>query len=238
MANESLNAGAPLGAGCGCSARLSEGNFLANLGADGHARRLGVMGGTFDPIHNGHLEIARCACESLGLSGVLFVVAGDPWMKHGRALTPAEDRFAMVQAAIEGDVRFAASRMEIDRAGETYTVDTLRELRRILPAHVELCFLMGADAAALLGEWREASELGALARFAVVSQRDDVALDERGLSRLAQIIGAREILQVEMPRMDVSSTNLREKVRTRRSIRAEVPAVVADYIESHRLYQR
>ena len=178
------------------------------------------------------------ACESLDLSGVLFVVAGDPWMKHGRALTPAEDRFAMVQAAIEGDVRFAASRMEIDRVGETYTVDTLRELRRLLPAHVELCFLMGADAAARLGEWREASELGGLARFAVVSQRDDVALDERGLSRLAQIIGAREILQVEMPRMDVSSTNLREKVRTRRSIRDEVPAVVADYIESHGLYQR
>ena len=238
MANESLNAGAPSGAGCGCSARLEEGDFLANLGADGHARRLGVMGGTFDPIHNGHLEIARRACESLGLSGVLFVVAGDPWMKHGRALTPAEDRFAMVQAAIEGDVRFAASRMEIDRAGETYTVDTLRELRRILPAHVELCFLMGTDAAARLGEWREASELGGLARFAVVSQRDDVALDERSLSRLAQIIGAREILQVEMPRMDVSSTDLREKVRQGRSIRDEVSAVVADYIESHGLYQR
>ena len=238
MANESLNAGAPLGAGGGCSARLSEDDFLANLAADGHARRLGVMGGTFDPIHNGHLEIARRACESLGLSGVLFVVAGDPWMKHGRALTPAEDRFAMVQAAIEGDARFAASRREIDRVGETYTVDTLRELRRFLPAHVELCFLMGADAAARLGEWREASELGGLARFAVVSRRDDVSLDGRDLSRLAQIIDAREILQVAMPRMDVSSTDLREKVRHARSIRDEVPAVVADYIESHGLYQR
>ena len=238
MANGSLNAGAPLGTGCGCSARLSEDDFLANLGADGHARRLGVMGGTFDPIHNGHLEIARRACESLGLSGVLFVVAGDPWMKHGRALTPAEDRFAMVQAAIEGDARFAASRREIDRVGETYTVDTLRELRRILPVHIELCFLMGADAAARLGEWREAGELGSLARFAVVSQRDDVTLDGRGLSRLAQIIGAREILQVAMPQMDVSSTDLREKVRQGRSIRDEVPAVVADYIESHGLYQR
>ena len=159
-------------------------------------------------------------------------------MKHGRALTPVEDRFAMVQAAIEGDVRFAASRREIDRVGETYTVDTLRELRRILPARVELCFLMGADAAARLGEWREASELGGLARFAVVSQRDDVSLDGRDLSRLAQIIDAHEILQVSMPRMDVSSTDLREKVRQGRSIRDEVPAVVADYIESHGLYQR
>ena len=238
MANESLNAGAPLGAGGGCSARLREGDFLANLAAGGHARRLGVMGGTFDPIHNGHLEIARRACESLGLSGVLFVVAGDPWMKHGRVLTPAEDRFAMVRAAIEGDARFAASRREINRVGETYTVDTLRELRRILPAHVELCFLMGADAAARLGEWREASELGGLARFAVVSQRDDVSLDGRDLSRLAQIIDVREILQVVMPRMDVSSTDLREKVRQGCSIRDEVPAVVADYIESHGLYQR
>ena len=148
MTNESLNVSDFLSAGCGSVEQSSEGQFLAKLGADGRPCRLGVMGGTFDPIHNGHLEIARCACESLGLSGVLFVVAGDPWMKHGRALTPAEDRFAMVQAAIEGDVRFAASRREIDRVGETYTVDTLRELRRFLPAHVELCFLMGADAAA------------------------------------------------------------------------------------------
>lgn len=238
MTNESLNVSDFLSAGCGSVEQSSEGQFLAKLGADGRPCRLGVMGGTFDPIHNGHLEIARRACESLGLSGVLFVVAGDPWMKHGRALTPAEDRFAMVRAAIEGDARFAASRREIDRVGETYTVDTLRELRRFLPAHVELCFLMGADAAARLGEWREASELGGLARFAVVSQRDDVSLDGRDLSRLAQIIDAREILQVAMPQMDVSSTDLREKVRHARSIRDEVPAVVADYIESHGLYQR
>ena len=97
---------------------------------------------------------------------------------------------------------------------------------------------MGADAAARLGEWRETSELGGLARFAVVSQRDDVSLDGRDLSRLAQIIDAREILQVAMPQMDVSSTDLREKVRQGRSIRDEVPAVVADYIESQGLYQR
>ena len=236
--NESLNVSDFLSAGCGSVEQSSEGQFLAKLGADGRPCRLGVMGGTFDPIHNGHLEIARRACESLGLLGVLFVVAGDPWMKHGRTLTPSEDRFAMVRAAIEGDARFAASRREIDRVGETYTVDTLRELRRILPVHIELCFLMGADAAARLGEWREAGELGSLARFAVVSQRDDVTLDGRGLSRLAQIIGAREILQVAMPQMDVSSTDLREKVRQGRSIRDEVPAVVADYIESHGLYQR
>ena len=119
MTNESLNVSDSLSAGCGSVEQSTEGQFLAKLGADGRPCRLGVMGGTFDPIHNGHLEIARRACESLGLSGVLFVVAGDPWMKHGRALTPAEDRFAMVQAAIEGDVRFAASRREIDRVGET-----------------------------------------------------------------------------------------------------------------------
>ena len=107
----------------------------------------------------------------------------------------------------------AGCRREIDRVGETYTVDTLRELRRFLPAHVELCFLMGADAAARLGEWREASELDGLARFAVVSQRDDVSLDGRDLSRLAQIIDAREILQVAMPQMDVSSYRFKGKIR-------------------------
>ena len=201
--------------------------------------RTGILGGTFNPPHLGHLHAARLAREALGLDKVLFIPTNIPPHKAlPEDTATVADRCEMVRLLLADTPWARLDTLEVARGGASYTVDTLRELRRFLPAHVELCFLMGADAAARLGEWREASELGGLARFAVVSQRDDVSLDGRDLSRLAQIIDAREILQVAMPQMDVSSTDLREKVRQGRSIRDEVPAVVADYIESHGLYQR
>lgn len=207
------------------------------LGADGRPHRLGILGGTFDPIHNAHLAIAECAMCDLGLDGVLFVVAGDPWMKRGRALASAEDRFVMVCAAIANEPSFAASRIEIDRAGETYTVDTLRELRVKFPRNVELVFLMGSDSLEHVDEWCEASSLGGLARFAVVSMRPGSELDEASLAKAAKVIGAAAIERVDMAPMELSSTDLREKTRAGQSIRDMVPAVVADYIEVHGLYR-
>ena len=226
----------PRNAAAPCS-NPEEEAFLRSIGSDGLPCRLGILGGTFDPIHNGHIEIARCASRALGLCGVLFVVAGDPWMKHGRAVTPAENRLAMVRAALAGEPRFAASCIEIDRAGETYACDTLRELRERLPENVELVFLLGADAAEHLSEWHDAESLGGLARFAVVSKRPGSAFDAAARARAAQAIGAPSIDVIDMPPMDVSSTDLRENVRAGRSIEGAVPAVVADYVQTHRLYR-
>lgn len=220
------------------SSRGSVFTRLDDVGADGSACRLGIMGGTFDPIHKGHIAIAECAMRSLALEGVLFVVAGDPWMKHGKALSSADDRLAMVCAAIEDAPRFAASRIEIDRAGESYAVDTLRELRGFYPDNVELVFLLGLDAALHLSEWHDAGSLGGLARFAVVSRRPGFELKPGVLQNIAHAIGASEITEVGMPAMDVSSTDLREKAKAGLSIADSVPPVVADYIQTHGLYRR
>lgn len=228
--------GASSAEGCDVARRAALGRF-ENFGRDGHPCRLGIMGGTFDPIHNGHLAIARHAMAQLRLAGVLFVVAGDPWMKHGRAITTAEDRFAMVRAAVAGEARFEASRMEIDRLGETYTADTLRALHDFLPNSVELYFLVGADALAQLPAWHDAPRLGSLARFAAVSREGMPPLGSEALAKAAGAIGASEIELVSMPAMDVSSTDLREKARRGLSVRDQVPADVADYIEMHGLYR-
>ncbi len=211
---------------------------LNAVGLDGKSCRLGIMGGTFDPVHKGHIAIAECAMRSLDLAGVLFVVAGDPWMKHGKPLSSADDRLAMVCSAIEAMPQFAASRIEIDRAGETYAVDTLRELRDFYPDNVELVFLMGLDAALHLPEWHDAESLGSLARFAVVSHRPGFLLSPGALQSIAHAIGASEIFEVDMPAMDVSSTDLREKAKAGLSIADSVPSVVADYIHTHGLYRR
>ena len=231
MTNESLNVSDFLSADCGSVEQSSEDQFLAKLGADGRPCCLGVMGGTFDPIHNGHLEIARRACESLGLSGVLFVVAGDPWMKHGRALTPAEDRFAMVQAAIEGDVRFAASRREIDRVGETYTVDTLRALHA--RGERALYLIVGTDMLLSFDRiWRAPEEIVRLSTLAVCARDGDDwdALADKA-ARLRQTMNAK-IEMVRGESLTISSTELRQGGALRRY----TPPAVADYIERNHLY--
>src|SRR5688500_3114467 len=124
--------------------------------------RLGVMGGTFDPIHVGHLVIASEVAYALGLDEVVFVPAGRPWQKEGRAVSPGEDRYEMVRLATADDPRFTASRMEVDREGPTYTADTLRALAG---DGTELFFITGADALAQVPTWREPEALFALATF-------------------------------------------------------------------------
>ena len=200
------------------------------------AYRLGIMGGTFDPIHIGHLACAEQAREACRLDGVVFMPAGDPWMKHGRRLASAEDRFAMVSLAVRDNPRFDASRLEVDRAGETYTVDTLRALRRHYPTNVELYFLSGADAILRISEWHDATEVTELAHLIAVT-RPGYRIDE-ARERYARAFGAGlRVDQLEVTALSVSSTDLREKVRMGESIRYLVPQVVADYIEEHGLYR-
>ena len=206
------------------------------LGFDGRRARLGIMGGTFDPIHVGHLACAEQVRDVFELDGVVFMPAGDPWMKRGRSVSAAEDRFAMVKAAVEDNPFFDASRLEIDRAGETYTVDTLRALRAHYPDNVELYFISGADAMHRILEWRDATELARMARLVAVS-RPGYEIDDARRRYMLTHAAIRHVSVIEATALAVSSTDLREKVRSGRSIRYLVPQVVADYVENNGLYR-
>ncbi|MDO4443494.1 MAG: nicotinate-nucleotide adenylyltransferase [Slackia sp.] len=207
-----------------------------DAGACGKRIRLGIMGGTFDPIHVGHLACAEQVREAFGLEGVIFMPAGDPWMKRGRGVTDAEARFDMVKAAVADNPRFDASRLEIDRCGKTYTVDTLRALRAHYPENVELYFISGADALQHILEWRDADEVGRLARLVAVT-RPGYEIDDARKRYMRTHGGIRHVSMFEATALAVSSTDLREKVRSGRSIRYLVPQVVADYIEQQGLYR-
>ena len=129
------------------------------LGADGKPSRLGIMGGTFDPIHNGHLRIAEEVREQLGLDAVLFVPTGNPVFKRDQKVTDAQVRLARVRRAVAGNPHFDVSSIEVERPGSTYTVDTLRELRAHYPENVEFYFIVGSDTAATVAKWRSCAEV-------------------------------------------------------------------------------
>jgi nicotinate-nucleotide adenylyltransferase len=197
--------------------------------------RLGVLGGTFDPAHTGHLVLAEQAREQLRLDHVLWVPAGDPWRKAGEPVSAAEDRLAMVRLAIEGNDAFEVSTTELDRPGPTYTLDTLRQLRGEYAAE-ELVFLMGLDALWDLPNWHRPTELIRLALLGVARRGDEqprLAELERQLPGLEE-----RVRWVEMPRLDISGTELRRRAAEGQSVRYLVPAAVADYIDEHHLYRR
>ena len=133
-------------------------------------RRIGILGGTFDPPHLGHLLIAETARVALDLESVLFVPAGEPWLKSGQRITPASHRLHMVRIAVADNPRFCVSDCEIRRTGATYTVDTLRELRRAYPDDTELFFIVGSDVLDHFHRWKEPDEILALCRLAVIER--------------------------------------------------------------------
>jgi nicotinate-nucleotide adenylyltransferase len=187
--------------------------------------RLGVMGGTFDPIHLGHLVCASEVHAALSLDQVVFVPAGRPWQKADRTLASPDDRYAMTVLATRDDPRFSVSRTELDRPGYTYTVDTLRELGA---TGDELFFVVGADTLAQLPTWREPETLLSLATFVGVP-RPGFALD-------AGTYG--DVTMVDTPALDISASDCRSRVAAGRPIRYLVPQPVADYIAGHGLYAR
>lgn len=189
--------------------------------------RLGVLGGTFDPPHIGHLLAARHVQEALSLDEVLLVVANEPWQKVGsRVITPARDRLAMVEAAVDGRRSISASGIEIDRGGPSYSIDTLGQLRRTHP-DAELFLIVGSDAASGLHTWERSEELPGLATLVIV---------EREGTATAQIPPGWSIETVAIPRVDISSSDLRSRVATGRSLEWMVPDAVVDVISSRRLY--
>jgi nicotinate-nucleotide adenylyltransferase len=193
---------------------------------------VGILGGTFDPVHLGHLIMAEHAREHLGLDHVLFIPAGQPWRKSDRIVTPAVDRLAMLELAIAGNDSFGISDIELRREGPTYTADTLEALggERLDDSFY---FIVGADALADLPHWHDPRRIVQHAVLAV-TPRDGDDLPLHAL-RDAGIADAR-VEAFPMPRTDVSSTEIRARVAAGRSVRYLVPDCVAAYIRERRLY--
>jgi nicotinate-nucleotide adenylyltransferase len=197
----------------------------------GSRRRVGVMGGTFDPIHHGHLVAASEVQVWFELDEVVFVPTGEPWQKAGRTISDREDRYLMTVIATASNPRFTVSRVDIDRPGLTYTTDTLRDLRKRL-GDVDLYFITGADALAQILTWRDHEELFELAHF-VGCTRPGHQVDDTTLHHLP----SRRVTLVEIPALAISSTNCRERVAQGEPVWYLVPDGVVQYIAKHRLYR-
>lgn len=197
--------------------------------------RLGILGGTFDPPHLGHLAMAEEAREVLGLERVLFVPAGQPWQKADRAVTPGTIRLALVERAIAGNAAFAVDGREVARPGPSYTVDTLAALVAE-GAEPDPWLILSAEALAGFGTWREPERIVELARLCVVPRGPDPRRAvEAFLARFPTATG--RLVELDRPRLEISSTEIRERVRAGRSIRYLVPDGVAELVRRYALYR-
>jgi nicotinate-nucleotide adenylyltransferase len=196
--------------------------------------RIGLMGGTFDPIHWGHLILAEQARAQFGLAKVLFVTAAEPPHKLGEPMTDARHRLEMTRLAIADNEHFECSTIEMDRPGPSYTIDTVKQILESYGSETSVYVLLGTDEGRDLMKWREPYEIQRLAKI-VVANRPGMPVSE--------VIGslpedfAKGIVPLVMPGVDISSTDLRERVRSGRSIRYLVPRQVEDYIHQEGLYR-
>jgi nicotinate-nucleotide adenylyltransferase len=198
-------------------------------------RRVGLLGGTFDPVHLAHLALARAALDHLALDQVLWIPTGQPWQKT-RTITPAEHRVAMVRAAIANEPRFALSRIEVDRAGPSYTLDTVRALAAAQPG-TEWFLLIGQDQYAGLHTWRDWQSLLELVVLAVANRPAQAGVDLKGAARQPHPdVQSQAHRQVALPMMDISSTDIRRRALEGADFSHLVPPAVARYIETHGLY--
>jgi nicotinate-nucleotide adenylyltransferase len=188
-------------------------------------RRIGVMGGTFDPIHNGHLVAASEVASAFKLDEVIFVPTGSPYQKQN--VTSAEHRYLMTVIATASNPRFKVSRIDIDRGGDTYTVDTLLEMHELHP-DADLVFISGADAIAQILAWKEVDRLWSLAHFVAVSRPGHI------LDIPAAPVGS--ISTLEIPALAISSTDVRRRVDSGYPVWYLVPDGVVQYIAKHELY--
>ncbi len=195
--------------------------------------KLGIIGGTFDPIHLGHLHLASALKTKIGFDKVLLVVANDPWMKSKRNLTSANHRFEMVKIAVSGLVGVEASDLEIARGGVTYSADTLYELSNKFP-NAELNFIIGSDLVEELALWDRVEEIFELAKVLVVTRPQSV--ESNSMSNPVPNSLASRLEYVELEAIEVSSTNVRNRLSMQLSVQGLVPANVIDYIAKHHLY--
>ena len=193
------------------------------------------MGGTFDPIHNGHLVAASEVADLFGLDEVVFVPTGRPWQKARRHVTAAEDRYLMTVIATASNPRFSVSRVDIDRAGPTYTNDTLEDLRALNPDS-ELYFITGADALASILSWQNWEELFGLAKFIGVS-RPGYELNGQHIAAAIDQLPADALTLVEVPALAISSSECRSRAASARPIWYLVPDGVVQYVNKRGLYR-
>ncbi len=197
--------------------------------------KLGVLGGTFDPIHLGHLAAAEAARAALALDRVLFVPAGDPWLKAGATISPGEHRLAMVRAAIEGFEAYEASSVEVDRPGPTYTEVTLAQLQDTYGPATELHFIVGADTVNDLARWHSPAEVLARCTLVVMGRPAQGEFDLSTLDRIAPGAAARAVA-VDLD-MEVSATEIRRRAAAGESLAGLVPEAVERYVQEHQLYK-
>jgi nicotinate-nucleotide adenylyltransferase len=189
----------------------------------GPREKIGILGGTFDPVHVGHLMDASAARYQLGLDRMLVVPARDPWQKQGAVIAPADIRFEMLAAALDGAAGLEASRIELDRDGPTYTIDTVEALAA---PDRDIVLVMGSDVAATLPSWHRVDDLRELVTLAIVDRDGDARPDPDGW----------RVVRVAVPRMELSSTDLRRRVAAGEPIEFLVPMPAVRVLRSYGLY--
>lgn len=205
------------------------------LGQDGAPVRLGIMGGTFDPIHIGHLACAEQAREAFGLDAVIFIPTGNPAHKQGKTVTPAEMRLEMCRLACLPNPHFDVSAIEVERAGLTYAVDTVRALRQHFPENVELCYITGADSILSIARWKDSREIARMVQF-VAATRPGYEVGTAFKEELAQL-GDFRVSYFEVTSLAISSSELRAMVAEGYSLRYLTTLSVCDYIFRNGLYR-
>jgi nicotinate-nucleotide adenylyltransferase len=196
---------------------------------DDNVRRIGIMGGTFDPIHHGHLVAASEVADRFALDEVVFVPTGQPWQKGDIAVSPAEDRYLMTVIATASNPRFHVSRVDIEREGPTYTVDTLRDLRELYGPKAQLFFITGADALEKILSWKDTDQVFAMAHFIGVTRPGFLLTDAH--------LPADTVSLVQVPAMAISSTDCRARVAAGKPVWYHVPDGVVQYIAKRALYR-
>jgi len=196
---------------------------------------IGVLGGTFDPVHNGHLIVAEEVKTRLNLAEIIFVPAGQPWLKVDRPISPAEHRLQMLRLALADKSYFKRSTIEIERTGPSYTVDTITELRGQLGSEDELFFILGWDSLAELPQWREPSRLIKICYLVAVPRPGYPRPKLKTLEVIIRGLSQRVML-MKKPEIDISASAIRERVARGLSIRHLVPEPVNRYIKEHGLY--
>lgn len=198
-------------------------------------KSIGVFGGTFDPVHSGHLIVAEEVRFRLELDYILFIPAGRPWLKVNRVVTPAVHRLAMLKLAISSNSEFQLSTIEIERPGPSYTIDTIRSLQTQLGDETKLFFILGCDTLNELPRWKEPPELVKMCRFVAVPRQDCPKPDLNSLEKAIPGV-ASNIILLDVPIIGISSSEIRRRIAEGKSIRYLVPQGVERYIREHRLY--